>query len=365
MPASLLKTGSTNMKKFFTVLLYLFLAVLSFGVLLAVFLIVSEYRPADVEPLSVTGISEERNIPLEKPVELISWNVGFAALGKDADFVMDGGGSVPRANKAQVEANLSGIRNTLEKENTAEIWLLQETDSDSARSYHKDFRNTFALAQNTYALNYSCPFVPYPWPPFGKINSGLLTASSYDVETAERISLPCPFSWPMRTANLKRCLLVSYLPVEGSDRKLVLINLHLEAYDDGEGNLAQMQQLLEFMQSEYEKGNYVIAAGDFNQLFPGTEELYPNHKQDLWMPVILEEDSIPEGFFFAFDASVPTCRLLNQPYNPSDTANTQYYVIDGMIASPNIRLNSVETLDEAFVYSDHNPVSFSVTLLAE
>lgn len=353
------------MKKFFEILLYLILTVLAAGVLLIVFLTVSEYRPADVEPVPVTGKAEEKQIPLDKPIEVISWNVGYAALGKDADFVMDGGGKAPAADQALVETNLKGISETLQKEKDVSIYLLQEADSDSRRSYHIDFRDRFSLAQNTFALNYSCPFVPFPWPPFGKINSGLLTASAYDIEEAERISLPCPFSWPLRTANLKRCLLASYLPVEESDKKLVLINLHLEAYDSGEGKIAQTKQLREFMQTEYEKGNYVLAAGDFNQLFPGTAEVYPNEHPENWTPGILEDDSIPEGFSFAFDASTPTCRLLNQPYDPSDTANTQYYVIDGMIYSPNIRLESVQTLDEAFTYSDHNPVLFSLTLLKE
>ena len=142
----------------------------------------------------------------------------------------------------------------------------------------------------------------------------------------------------------------------------MLINLHLEAYDSGEGKIAQTRQLREFMQSEYEKGNYVIAAGDFNEIFPGTEAIYPNEHPENWMPGTLEEDSIPEGFSYVYDAAVPTCRLLNQPYNPSDTANTQYYVIDGMVVSPNVKVESVETLDCAFTYSDHNPVKVTFSL---
>lgn len=349
------------MKKFFEILLYIILTVLAAGVLLAVFLTVSEYRPADVESVPVTGTPADRQIASDQEITLISWNLGYGALGKDADFVMDGGGNAPAADKALVEANLAGIADTLKKED-ADFWLLQEAESDSARSFYIDFRTRFALAQNAFALNYSCPFVPFPWPPFGKINSGLITASAYDVEEAERISLPCPFSWPLRTANLKRCLLASYLPVEGTDRKLVLINLHLEAYDSGEGKIAQTRQLREFMQSEYEKGNYVIAAGDFNEIFPGTEAIYPNEHPENWMPGTLEQNSIPEGFSYVYDSAVPTCRLLNQPYNPSDTANTQYYVIDGMVVSPNVQVESVETLDCAFTYSDHNPVKVTFSL---
>ena len=55
----------------------------------------------------------------------------------------------------------------------------------------------------------------------------------------------------------------------GSDREPVLVNLHLEAYDDGEGKIAQTNQLRDYIEDEYAKGNYVIAGGDFNQVFPG------------------------------------------------------------------------------------------------
>ena len=213
-----------------------------------------------------------------------------------------------------------------------------------------------------HALNYSCPFVPYPLPPIGKVNSGLFTTTDYTIDAAQRISLPSPFSWPVSTANLKRCLLVSYLPIEGSGSQLVLVNLHLEAYDDGAGKIAQTKQLMDFLQGEYEKGNYVIAGGDFNQIFPGSLDVYPNTHPDLWEPGVLDAASLPEGFTYVYDLGTPSCRLLNQPYNPSDTANTQYYVIDGFILSPNVQLEEVETLDLGFENSDHNPVRIQVTL---
>ena len=70
---------------------------------------------------------------------------------------------------------------------------------------------------------------------------------------------------------------------------------------------------------------------------------------------------MPEGWTLAYDVSVPSCRLLNQPYDPDDEA-TQYYVIDGYILSPNVELKSVETLDEGFEFSDHNPIFAKVIL---
>ena len=60
-------------------------------------------------------------------------------------------------------------------------------------------------------------------------------------------------------------------------------------------------------------------------------------------------------------ATTPSCRLLNHPYDPNPAGN-QFYVIDGFILSPNVRLDRVETMDHQFQYTDHNPVIIEVTL---
>lgn len=62
--------------------------------------------------------------------------------------------------------------------------------------------------------------------------------------------------------------MVDRLPLEGMDKELVIINLHLEAYDDGEGKAEMMRGIME---EELAKGNYVIAGGDFNQTFSSTD----------------------------------------------------------------------------------------------
>ena len=43
--------------------------------------------------------------------------------------------------------------------------------------------------------------------------------------------MPIPFTFPTRLANLKRGFSVTYSNIENSDKKLVLINAHLDAYD--------------------------------------------------------------------------------------------------------------------------------------
>lgn len=342
----------------------LLLIVLVAAVGLFGWLTATEYMPAPIEEAAVGHYGDTRPVTPGEELTVLSWNVGYGGLGKEADFFMDGGKQSKPADQNTVHRYLDGVSRVLAA-NAPDLVLLQEVDIDSSRTYGIDERRLLgaSMRSDCFALNYSCPFVPVPWPPIGKVNSGLYTMSNdLTIDAAERLSLPCPFSWPVRIANLKRCLLVSHLPVEGSDRELVLVNLHLEAYDDGEGKVAQTRQLREFIRGEYAKGNYVIAGGDFNQVFPGSLELYPNRHPENWEPGVLDADLLPEGWTLAYDLTAPTCRLLNQPYDPLDTAGTQYYVIDGLILSPNVELKSVETLGEGFEYSDHNPVKLVVTL---
>ena len=351
------------MKRFLKVLLIIVLVIVAAAAGLIAWLSIAEYRPEAVEELNFTARDESAPaLPQGESLTVLSWNIGYAGLGSNADFFMDGGENVKSSDRVRVESNLLNISQLLYGENAPDLILLQEVDTNSSRTYNIDQSACLAGANAAHALNYSCPFVPFPLPPIGKVNSGVFTTTDYAIDRAERVSLPCPFSWPVSTANLKRCLLVSYLPIEGSDRQLVLVNLHLEAYDDGEGKIAQTRQLNEFIQAEYEKGNYVIAGGDFNQIFPGSLEVYPNTHPELWEPGVLTEDMLPEGWSYAYDLSVPSCRLLNQPYDPADTDNTQHYVIDGFILSPNVTLESVETLDQGFIASDHNPVLLRVAL---
>ena len=355
-------------KTFFKVLGITIGVVLLLAVALFAFLTITEFKPADIEPLTVEHGANEPTAFSGDSFRVLSWNIGYAALGKESDFFMDGGTQTRPDSKDIITKNLAGIRDTVERVD-ADFCLLQEADSGSTRSYNvqevEQLAAIPAYRASAYALNYKCPFVPIPWPPLGKVNSGLLTLSKFEVESADRISLPCPFSWPLSTANLKRCLLVTRVPIEGTDRELVLVNLHLEAYDDGEGKIAQTKQLLNFLDEEFDKGNYVLAGGDWNQVFPDTLNTYANAHPDLWTPGVLSESDLSTGWRFAWDATTGTCRLLNQPYDPTDEVNTQYYVIDGFLVSPNLEIVSVETLKEDFAFSDHNPVLLELRFAAE
>lgn len=342
------------------ILLCVVAAVLLLLALLVAYLTITEYRPKDHQAAEQLSLCDGEAVSADEQLTIYTWNIGYAGLDAAADFFMDGGSSVNPTVK-DVERNLTAIKAFIASQ-PADAWLLQEVDVHSARTGYINELETIAdIYPGSYALayNYKCSFVPIPLPPIGKMESGIATLTSASLmDTPERISLPCPFSWPVSIANLKRCLLVTRLAVEGSNREVVLLNLHLEAYDDGKGKIAQTRLLMEILQQEYEKGNYVIAGGDFNQVFPGVLDSYPV-VGDVWTPGILEESALPEGFRYAFDGSHPSCRLLNHPLSE----DSQVYVLDGFIISPNVQVDQVETLELGFANSDHNPVKLQLTLL--
>ena len=329
------------------------------------FLSVTEYKPADSEEIAVEGEASEELAPGDD-LTVMSWNIGYGALGDNADFFMDGGKGVKTADEERVMSNMEGI---IEETSSLDpdIIMFQETDRDSTRSNHineyKMLQDTYQEYCSSFTNNFKVAFLPYPVPPMGKVDSGIATFSSYPVSGAERIQLPIPFSWPVRMANLKRCVLISRVPLKGTDKELVLVNLHLEAYDDGEGKKAQTAMLADILQAEKEKGNYVIAGGDFNQTFSSADISSYVVKPDNWQAGMLDETQFAEGWQFMMNEKVPSCRSLIEPYINADKDDFQYYLIDGFIVSDNIKVTGVENQDLGFVVSDHNPVYMKLQLV--
>jgi len=137
------------------------------------FLTVAEYNPADVEDLDIKGHART-NYAVGEKLTIMSWNIGYAALGDNADFYLDGGKMVKSSDKKRVRENLSAIVTTIDTLEP-DLFFLQEVDRDSSRSYNIDettqLRDSFYGFESTYGINYKAPFVPYPFPPLGKVDA--------------------------------------------------------------------------------------------------------------------------------------------------------------------------------------------------
>lgn len=372
------------MKRALKIILVFFIVVIGLGAGFILTLQIFEYRPADSTVLSVenvAAISTTNEVPTNTTLKLLTFNTGYASLSQTEDFVMDGGEKGRMDSLEEVETNMSGIASILQDAD-ADFYLLQEVDTNSSRSYETNqyqYYQDILGTSSVLAYNYRCIFVPFPLSlsqMMGKVNSGIATYTDFTTTSATREQLPGSFSWPLRLANLKRALLITRYPISGSDSELVIINAHMSAYDDGSMRLQETEALQAFMQTEVDAGNYVIVGGDFNQTFPAAVDIiqssndefiydyyYPLIDSGLWQaPPLSEEWFLDHNFQFGVDITTPTCRLLNHPYDTADTSNNQYYVIDGFIVSANITIQSVVTLDENFLYSDHNPVVMEVVL---
>ena len=334
------------------------------------YLTITEFNPEEgtVDSLEIHAAAADRAEAVESPdtmpLRIVTWNIGFGALGDNADFFMDGGKSVITSDKTRVQSNMQMISEEL-KSLSPDIIFVQEVDKNSSRSYGIDetalLQETFPYMDTTFANNYKVAFVPYPIPPMGRMDSGILTMSSLPIAQAERIQLPCPFAWPVRIANLKRCLMIDRIPLEDG-RELVLINLHLEAYDNGEGKVKQTQMLQQIMQQEAEKGNPVIAGGDWNQIFSSADHGQFPLQEGKWECGQIDVTQFAGDWQFLMDADLPSCRSLDQVYAGADKDTFQYYLLDGFILSSDIKVLSCKTQDLDFVCSDHNPVLLEIEL---
>ena len=351
-------------KILFLLFIRLLLIVAIAAALLLAILTVTEYKPADGELLDVQG-SASKVLREGDSLTVMTWNVGYGALGDNADFFMDGGSMVYSSSRERVEENLNAIGDRIDAV-APDVLLLQEVDQHSWRSRRVDepayFTGRMPDYDSVFAYNYKVAFVPYPIPPMGRVESGLQLFSAYPIRYAERLQLPISFKWPVSLANLKRGLCVSRIPLEGSSRELVIIDLHLEAYDEGDGKAAQTKMLKDVLEEERSKGNYVIAGGDFNQIFSDYDDgTYAVH-EGMWVPGRIETSDFGSAWQFLMDSSVPSCRSLDAVYEGADKENWQYYLIDGFIVSDNVKVDSLQTQDLDFVNSDHDPVVLKVTL---
>jgi len=144
-------------------------------------------------------------------------------------------------------------------------------------------------------------------------------------------------------------------------KELVLINLHNSAFSDADVlRQYELWMLRSFLLSEYDKGNYVIAGGDWNQNTPDYNALTykSGFNKKTGLPGI-PADYLPKGWKYAHDTLLPTNRDVNTAYYHRLTPTT---IIDFFITSPNIKVEQINVINCGFEFSDHQPVFMRVRL---
>ncbi len=338
------------------------------------------YRIADYTTLEIND-NQEDILELNTQYSVATYNIGFGAYNRDFDFFMDSGvmedGTEVYGTRAKAESKEVVLENTngaisIMQSLDVDFAFFQEVDTASDRSYfvnqYEMIQEAFEGYSSTYASNFHSVYLFYPFnDPIGSIQSGIVTLSKYKIESSVRRSFPVDESFINKFFDLDRCFVVNRLNIEGTDKQLVLINLHMSAYDEGGVIRAQqLEMLFNLMSYEYNNGNYVIAGGDWNHDIADSLTAFDSQQQvPSWVQQITEDD-LPDNFKFASSKDNPTCRAAEMPY----TKGVNYtVVIDGFIVSSNVDVVSVDNIvtvgeeDVEFLYSDHNAVKLVFSLI--
>ena len=327
------------------------LALMLFIAFFFIYAIATDYQPAEKEIVFNNKIKDTIK---QQKFSILSWNIGYCGLGENMDFFYDGGKKV-RASKKETINNLKNIINFISERDSIDFVLLQEVDTLSKRSYFINELDSLKTKLKNYfgvfALNYNVKYVPIPlFSPLGKVKSGLVILSKIKPNISIRYSFPENYPMPKKIFMLDRCFLVNKYKLKNG-KSLIVINTHNSAYDNGTLKQGQMLFLKKYIINEYEKGNYLIIGGDWNQLPPNVSENKIETKNVIIKNI--KKNFLPKSWTWVFDKNTSTNRSLETKYISGKSKTS---ILDFFLISPNINNLNVKTINLHFKKSDHQPV---------
>lgn len=362
-------------KKLFISIVVLLAILIAILIIYITYLQLQYHRIPDHTQLE-TKNSSEKLMEYGKTYSAMTYNIGFGAYSPEYSFFMDE--SVQKDTKKVVKGKygkgishdsvMTNTQNAIEiaKQGQCDFYLLQEVDTDSDRSYKINqaqiFSDSLSEHESVFASNFHSGFLALPlYDMHGTTNSGILTLSKYHIESSLRRSFPVSDSFVSKFFDLDRCFAIHRFKLEDG-KELVMLNIHMSAYDKG-GSIRKMQleMLNGVLKEEYEKGNFVIAGGDFNHDYCESRFDFPGDKEPASWVAILSDKDLADGYHFIIPENkeeTGTCRGSESPYDPKTTAQ---FIVDGFIVSDNIEA-SAKIVNSQYLASDHNPVSLTFEL---
>lgn len=294
--------------------------------------------------------------PIGTELAILSWNIGFAGLGENAEFIADGGKKIIPSSKADVRRNLEGIKTTIAREQP-DLLLIQEMALPSNVNRFLDVYAEVRQALPAYWAAYS-PKVELNFLCISdSIGQSILSRSPPG--DLFRMELPAEQKSTLGIKQ-KHHLLVARFPTARSGKQLVLANVHLSAFDEAAvTRYRQLKAIEDFIIEEYSKGSYIVCGGDWNLLLEELVRFHTTPAKYLFWVYKLPAWFPPGGWIKAIDPETPTVRTLERPYRKSENYTG---IIDGFILSSNVELVEVRTIDTGFLFSDHQPVLIKIRL---
>lgn len=279
-------------------------------------------------------ITYENQSSLEKDstYSIVTYNIGYLSG-------MTNNKAVAKP-KSLYDNNLLLVKDLL-KRLQPDIIALQEIDFKSERSYFVNQQDELSSTGYQYAaqaVNWDENYVPFPyWPPsvhFGRMLSGQSILSKYPIGKHERIVLDRVADAPFYRDALYLERLAQIVQVELNSKKVILINVHLEAFDKST-RVQQFNAILELF-DQYKEIHPTILLGDFNS--PASDPNAVIHK-------LFEQKEVGNA---AFDK-----QAISNTFSSEDPFKRIDYIF---YTKNNIELIDARVLSEFGAASDHLPV---------
>ncbi len=246
------------MNRFFKVLVGIILALLIAFVGFFFWASSSVYPEKEYDKIIQTKI--ENSVKNDTVFSLITYNIGYLSGMTN---------NLPIAKpKSLFDDNLAKVKAVLKPLNI-DILAFQEIDYASARSF--DINQQMEIAELGYpfvaqTVNWDKRYLPFPYFPismhFGHVYSGQSVLSHFPIKSQKRIVLPevddAPFYWT--TFYLDR--LAQVVEIQIKDKTVIVINVHLEAFDKPTRAIQTKQVLV--LYNSYKNEFPTLLVGDFN-----------------------------------------------------------------------------------------------------
>lgn len=291
-------------------------------------------------------------------LRVVTWNIGYAGLGRDADFFLDGGTSLRPLPKAAIATAAEQIGHTL-LDGAWDVMCLQEVPQGGFLTRGVDVRRTLDRRLSGYHHAFWADLKTVFIPPALRLLHGMGTYCAKHIASVRTIELPEAETLMLGFIKKPYAGLLTTLPIAGTNTSWVIINLHLPVYGASEsGRRAQITLLFDEAQRAYARGDHVVIAGDLNTRLCDAEFACDQRPDDPMWHTEFPTDSLPAGWSLIADPTTPTIRSLQAPFARGKTFTT---IFDGFIVSPNVDVLSVTALDMGFALSDHHPVQAHLT----
>lgn len=296
---------------------------------------------------------ESSNNSAEKDTfSIVTYNIGYLS-GMTNNVAME-------RSEGFVADNLTKAQELINNYNPDFIGF-QEIDFDSDRSYNvnqmEEIAKTNEYGYGAIAVNWDKNYVPFPYLPpsahFSQMLSGQGVLSKYPIATNTTEVLVKPESNPFYYNAFYLDRLAQICSVDVNGKKVIIINVHLEAFVE-ETRVEHVKTVLA-LYHQYSNDHPVLLIGDFNSVSPFATNRH-EYENDISTNILFEEEglavAIPEAqylanevSYFTFNSGKPNIKIDFIFYNEDKIAPLESKV-----------------LTEAGEISDHLPVWFKFVL---